>query len=228
MGAHAEKVGGIAELEAAMARARGRDRSYVIVIDTDPMPTTEAGGHWWDVAVPEVSARESVRGGPQGLRSQRATAAAGGLTDDPLRHQPHRLVERRRPDPRRGHLARAVPARGRARSASTASRRATRCPTDPAALKAALAPHGLRFVSGWHSLNLLARSVEDEKRAIQPHLDLLKAMGCEVSSPARPRTPIHGHDDRPLVDGPDLHRRRMGELRRGRRGDRRVHRRRRA
>ena len=49
-------------------------------------------------------------------------------------------------------------------------------PTDPAALKAALHPHGLRFVSGWHSLNLLARSVEDEKRAIQPHLDLLKAM----------------------------------------------------
>jgi 3D-(3,5/4)-trihydroxycyclohexane-1,2-dione acylhydrolase (decyclizing) len=61
MGAVAEKVGSIAELEAAMLRARESRSSYVIVIDTDPMPTTEAGGAWWDVAVPEVSARESVR-----------------------------------------------------------------------------------------------------------------------------------------------------------------------
>ena len=32
----------------------------VIVIDTDPAPSTGAGGHWWDVAVPEVSARAEV------------------------------------------------------------------------------------------------------------------------------------------------------------------------
>ncbi len=61
MGAVAEKVGSIAELEAAMARARAGTRSHVIVIDTDPMPTTAAGGHWWDVAVPEVSDRAEVR-----------------------------------------------------------------------------------------------------------------------------------------------------------------------
>ena len=61
MGATSEKVGSIAELEAAMQRARASDTSYTIVIDTDPMPTTEAGGAWWDVAVPEVSAREQVR-----------------------------------------------------------------------------------------------------------------------------------------------------------------------
>ncbi len=78
-------------------------------------------------------------------------------------------------------------------------------PTDPAALKAALAPHGLRFVSGWHSLNLLARSVEDEKRAIQPHLDLLKAMGCRVCIVCETSNAIHGRDDRPLADGPELH-----------------------
>ena len=78
-------------------------------------------------------------------------------------------------------------------------------PTDPAALKAALAPHGLRFVSGWHSLNLLAHSVEDEKRAIQPHLDLLKAMGCQVCIVCETSNAIHGRDDRPLVDGPELH-----------------------
>jgi 3D-(3,5/4)-trihydroxycyclohexane-1,2-dione acylhydrolase (decyclizing) len=49
----------IAALEAELAAAKGSaDRPVVIVIDTDPMPSTEAGGHWWDVAVPEVSARE--------------------------------------------------------------------------------------------------------------------------------------------------------------------------
>jgi inosose dehydratase len=77
-------------------------------------------------------------------------------------------------------------------------------PTEPAALQAALAPHRLRFVSGWHSLNLLARSVEEEKRAIQPHLDLLKAMGCEVCIVCETSNAIHGEDGRALVDGPEL------------------------
>ncbi|MGZ6014164.1 MAG: hypothetical protein ACXWKM_00330 [Phenylobacterium sp.] len=44
-----------------MARARASDRTYVVVIDTDPQISTEAGGAWWDVAVPEVSARTEVR-----------------------------------------------------------------------------------------------------------------------------------------------------------------------
>ncbi|WP_033069086.1 3D-(3,5/4)-trihydroxycyclohexane-1,2-dione acylhydrolase (decyclizing) [Thalassospira australica] len=60
MGATAEKVASISELEAAMERARKSDRSYAIVIDTDPLPSTDAGGHWWDVAVPEVSVRPAV------------------------------------------------------------------------------------------------------------------------------------------------------------------------
>ena len=42
--------------------ARDGDRTSVIVIDTDPLASTDAGGHWWDVAVPEVSIREEVRG----------------------------------------------------------------------------------------------------------------------------------------------------------------------
>jgi 3D-(3,5/4)-trihydroxycyclohexane-1,2-dione acylhydrolase (decyclizing) len=61
MGAVARKAGSIAELEAALHEARGDDRTSVIVIDTDPLATTEAGGHWWDVAVPEVSERAEVR-----------------------------------------------------------------------------------------------------------------------------------------------------------------------
>ncbi len=61
MGAKAEKVASTSELEAAMGRARKADRTSVIVIDTDPYKTTEAGGFWWDVAVPEVSTRPKVR-----------------------------------------------------------------------------------------------------------------------------------------------------------------------
>lgn len=61
MGAVAQKVSSIGELESALERAKGNDRTTVVVIDTDPLITTEAGGHWWDVAVPEVSPREEVK-----------------------------------------------------------------------------------------------------------------------------------------------------------------------
>ncbi|MBE7183008.1 MAG: 3D-(3,5/4)-trihydroxycyclohexane-1,2-dione acylhydrolase (decyclizing) [Methylobacterium mesophilicum] len=60
LGALAEKAQSIAELEEALARAKSNDRTTVILIDTDPLVSTEAGGHWWDVAVPEVSVRTEV------------------------------------------------------------------------------------------------------------------------------------------------------------------------
>ncbi|MEI5668649.1 3D-(3,5/4)-trihydroxycyclohexane-1,2-dione acylhydrolase (decyclizing) [Bosea sp. CCNWLW174] len=61
MGAISRKVAGLAELETALAEARGHDRTSVIVIDTDPLISTDAGGHWWEVAVPEVSVRDEVK-----------------------------------------------------------------------------------------------------------------------------------------------------------------------
>ena len=61
MGAIAKKAGSIAELEAMMAEAKTAKLPTVIVIDTDPVPGTGAGGNWWDVAVPEVSERAEVR-----------------------------------------------------------------------------------------------------------------------------------------------------------------------
>lgn len=61
LGAQAERVAGVRELEAALTRAREASRTYVIVIETDPAATTEAGGAWWDVAVPEVSQRPEVQ-----------------------------------------------------------------------------------------------------------------------------------------------------------------------
>jgi inosose dehydratase len=66
----------------------------------------------------------------------------------------------------------------------------------------------LRFVSGWHSLNLLTHSVDAEKRAIQPHLDLLKAMGCPVCIVCETSNAVHGNDavavnDRPVLPAGD-------------------------
>ncbi len=59
LGAIAEKVTGITELQGAFRRAKAADRSYVIVIETDPYEWTE-GGSWWEVGVPEVSRRDQV------------------------------------------------------------------------------------------------------------------------------------------------------------------------
>ena len=60
LGALAEKADGIDALTAALERARDAERTYVVVIDTDPMASTEAGGAWWDVPVAEVSESASV------------------------------------------------------------------------------------------------------------------------------------------------------------------------
>ena len=60
LGAISERVTGVVELEAALARARGNPRTTVLVIETDPVTTTEAGGAWWDVPVAEVSERTEV------------------------------------------------------------------------------------------------------------------------------------------------------------------------
>ena len=61
MGALTEKVSSLADLELALKRSERNDRTTLIQIDTDPMKSTDAGGFWWDVAVPEVSTRKTVR-----------------------------------------------------------------------------------------------------------------------------------------------------------------------
>jgi 3D-(3,5/4)-trihydroxycyclohexane-1,2-dione acylhydrolase (decyclizing) len=60
MGADAVHVQDIAGLKAAMRQARAASRTQLIVIDTSPERTTADGGCWWEVAVPEVSARREV------------------------------------------------------------------------------------------------------------------------------------------------------------------------
>jgi 3D-(3,5/4)-trihydroxycyclohexane-1,2-dione acylhydrolase (decyclizing) len=60
LGAEAVKVKSIAELETAFRHARAAKSTQVIVIETDPVGSTDAGGFWWDVAVPAVSERKEV------------------------------------------------------------------------------------------------------------------------------------------------------------------------
>jgi len=60
MGAIAERVSSVAELEQAFDRAKKADRTYVIEIKVSPSQWTP-GDAWWDVGVPEVNSRESVR-----------------------------------------------------------------------------------------------------------------------------------------------------------------------
>jgi 3D-(3,5/4)-trihydroxycyclohexane-1,2-dione acylhydrolase (decyclizing) len=59
LGAHAEKLDSIADLDAALARARSADRTSVLVIDVDTYGWTPNDA-WWEVGVPQVSERPSV------------------------------------------------------------------------------------------------------------------------------------------------------------------------
>ncbi|WP_343550973.1 3D-(3,5/4)-trihydroxycyclohexane-1,2-dione acylhydrolase (decyclizing) [Pantoea sp.] len=60
MGALARKVTSLDELAEAIHWAKGNDRTTVISIVTHPFDWTP-GDAWWDVGVPEVSARDSVK-----------------------------------------------------------------------------------------------------------------------------------------------------------------------
>ena len=60
LGAEAVQVDGITALKAAMHRARAATRTQVIVINTTHTRSTDDGGCWWEVAVPETSQRREV------------------------------------------------------------------------------------------------------------------------------------------------------------------------
>jgi 3D-(3,5/4)-trihydroxycyclohexane-1,2-dione acylhydrolase (decyclizing) len=60
LGALAERVTSIVELEQAFERAKAADRTYVIEIKVSATEWTP-GDAWWDVGMPEESARPSVR-----------------------------------------------------------------------------------------------------------------------------------------------------------------------
>jgi 3D-(3,5/4)-trihydroxycyclohexane-1,2-dione acylhydrolase (decyclizing) len=60
MGTHAVMATTLSELEKAVSDSIARGGVNVVVINTDPAPSTQAGGCWWDVAIPAVSERKEI------------------------------------------------------------------------------------------------------------------------------------------------------------------------
>jgi len=61
LGAMAQKVSCLDDLGAALQRAKDCTHTAVVVIDTDPGPSTAAGGTWWDVPVAGESDNDAVK-----------------------------------------------------------------------------------------------------------------------------------------------------------------------
>jgi inosose dehydratase len=64
--------------------------------------------------------------------------------------------------------------------------------------------HGLRLVSGWYGARLRERDAKAEIAELQPHLQLLQALGCEVMVFAEMVGAIHGDRAIPLSRRPRL------------------------
>jgi 3D-(3,5/4)-trihydroxycyclohexane-1,2-dione acylhydrolase (decyclizing) len=76
MGCRSENVTSVAELEAAMERARASDRTYVIGISTSAYDWT-GGGAFWEVGVPEVSGRPDVVAAREAMDAGKAAQRVG-------------------------------------------------------------------------------------------------------------------------------------------------------
>ncbi|MDH4248276.1 MAG: 3D-(3,5/4)-trihydroxycyclohexane-1,2-dione acylhydrolase (decyclizing) [Deltaproteobacteria bacterium] len=78
LGAVAEQVTLLKDLPAALDRARNAPRTAVVVIKTDPVQTTRAGGAWWDVAVPEIPTGAKGKTARQDYERARRQQRLGG------------------------------------------------------------------------------------------------------------------------------------------------------
>jgi inosose dehydratase len=79
-----------------------------------------------------------------------------------------------------------------------------RWPDDPEELRALLASYGLKFISGWYSVELLTRSVAAEIAACQHHLAKLRHNACKVMIVCETSNAIHGDPGKPVNDRPRL------------------------
>src|SRR5690606_19447838 len=77
-------------------------------------------------------------------------------------------------------------------------------PRDAAVLKPLLDGYGLDLIGGWYSGSLLAQDADAEIAALQPHLQLLKAMGSTVFVFAETSNAVHGDRSVPLTGTPLL------------------------
>jgi inosose dehydratase len=78
-------------------------------------------------------------------------------------------------------------------------------PRDAELLQPIMRAHHLDLISGWYSGRLLERSVEEEYRAMAPHLSLLEAMGSRVLIFAEVTGAVHGDPTAPISRRPALH-----------------------
>ncbi len=74
LGAVSERVRTIADLRAALTRARRAERPYVITIEADRYESVPAYGSWWDVAPAEVSGLAEVRAAREAYETGRKRA----------------------------------------------------------------------------------------------------------------------------------------------------------
>ncbi|WP_135210428.1 myo-inosose-2 dehydratase [Vitreimonas flagellata] len=77
-------------------------------------------------------------------------------------------------------------------------------PREANALKATLAPFQLDLVGGWYSGSLLVQDADAEIAALQPHLNLLKALGSNVFVFAETSNAVHSNRAVPLEGTPRL------------------------
>ncbi|MCC7383898.1 MAG: 3D-(3,5/4)-trihydroxycyclohexane-1,2-dione acylhydrolase (decyclizing) [Deltaproteobacteria bacterium] len=194
LGAVAERAANGAELERAIERARARQDTSVIVVETDPSVSTQEGGAWWDVAVAEVSTDPAVRAASQRYQDatgrqrvgHRSDAAKIRLGINPLTWSNDDLPELGGETPLETCLteAKLVGFEG--------VELGHKFPRNAKTLGPILEAHGLSLVSGWYSSALLERSLDEEKRAVEPHLSLLRALGCSVMVFAETTGAVHG------------------------------------
>lgn len=77
-------------------------------------------------------------------------------------------------------------------------------PRKPEALGPVLEAHGLALVSGWYSLRLLERDAATEFAAMQPHFELLSALGSNVMVCAEVTGAVHSDMNTRLSQRPQL------------------------
>lgn len=77
-------------------------------------------------------------------------------------------------------------------------------PRDAATLQPLLEGFGLRLASGWYSACLLKRDADAEIEAMQPHLTLLRQMGCQVMVFAEVTGCVHAQQRVPLSRRPRM------------------------
>ena len=196
----AETVQSIGELEQALRRAPRRPtapRSSSIKVQPHQWTPGDA---WWDVGVPEVSAREGSAQG-DGRSARRARPSSGWASDAgqgrPPRRRADRLVEQRPAAARRRHAARDLPRARAAQAGFSGTETGVKFPMDAGVLGPILQKHELKLVSGWFSgelLEALGRGGDERHAAADGRPSRRSAPRCSSMPrpPARCRTSIDG------------------------------------